>query len=602
MKLIIFFLPFLCWLPNAGAQLPGACGGGSSPAIACNTACINCNFNGFNGSTAGFPSGIAPEFCGTVENAQWLGFIAGGTQATFTITPSNCADGNGVQVALYTDCTLPPVACDKGEKDGGMLPVSISTPLSPGGNYFLLIDGYAGDQCDFSVSVSPANAVYEPPLGDIQSVNGPTKLCPGAQFPFSVPPVFGAGGYIWTGPPGTLFDSIPSPATIVGSEARTVLVTMGNQSGNICVQAANACSQTTPCASSIYVEVLDDSFLPKIVADTVQHLNCSESDLVLEIKMIPTANYVYSWSADSIGNIGNQIKELSPKVNKTGTYTVKATNAVNGCAAQTSIRVAEPDYPSTVDLNIQDVSCTGYGDGSLGVRKIMGGKAPFLYAIDGDDWTNTPVFSFLDPGDHHIRIQGDNGCEWDSTFAISEPDLLKLDLGLDTSIHLGDRLVLWNISDLNDPARFHKLTIEPAYLSESACDTCYLTPLNSIRYAITVFDSNGCKASDERVVAVDKGRRVFIPNIFKPDAPDGNQQFRIFGGEDVVQIKMFRVLNRWGQVVYESKNFLPNDLNAVWDGKVAGEKVPPDVFLYFAEIQFKDGETELFKGDVTLMR
>jgi hypothetical protein len=131
----------LATLPLA-AQLPTACNGTVS-GIACEVTCISCNFNGFVGTTAGYPSGVVPEFCGTVENVQWLGFIAGETNATFTINPSNCVNGDGLQVALYQYCDMPPIACEKGEMGGGLMPVAINVPLQVGSTYFLLVDGYA---------------------------------------------------------------------------------------------------------------------------------------------------------------------------------------------------------------------------------------------------------------------------------------------------------------------------------------------------------------------------------------------------------------------------------------------------------------------------
>ena len=122
MKSILLLL-LVCLAYSASAQLPPACAGGS-PATTCATACINCNFNGYFGSTAGYPSGIVPNFCGTVENAQWMGFIAGASNATFTVMPSNCSYGDGLQIALYEDCMGQPLACDKGEMNGGNLQVS----------------------------------------------------------------------------------------------------------------------------------------------------------------------------------------------------------------------------------------------------------------------------------------------------------------------------------------------------------------------------------------------------------------------------------------------------------------------------------------------
>jgi hypothetical protein len=602
MKSILFILTLLCWIPLASGQLPAACGGGSSPAIACNQACINCNFNGYTGNTTGFPSGFAPEFCGTIENAQWLGFIAGEATATFIITPTNCTNNNGVQVALYSDCTAAPLACDKGMKNGGGIPVSIATQLAPGANYYLLIDGYAGDQCDFTVTVSPASAVYQPPLGDIQPITGPNKACPGATFTYSVPPVFGAGAYIWTGPPGTLFDSVPTPATLSGEKSRTVLATIGNESGNICVQAANTCSQTPPCASSIYVEVLDESFRPKIELDTVQHLNCLNPAVALEVNIIPPGNYAYAWTADSLGNIVNNAKSAYPAVNKVGTYFMTVTNPINGCSNTASVRVDHPDLTTAADLNIQHISCNGFNNGTIGVREVLGGKGPYLYSIDGKPASPISVFSYLTPGDHLLQVEGANGCVWDSTVTILEPDVLVLDLGPDVSVQLGDAIPLWNLSDLNDPERLKTLSVEPAYLTVALCDTCKIRPLNSLRYSLTVRDSNGCIATDERIIAVEKKRRVYFPNIFNPDNPDDGQMFSIFCGQDVAQVRYLKVQNRWGQTVFEQQNFAPNDNQVYWDGRVEGKKLPPDVFVYFAEVQFRDGMVEQFQGDVTLIR
>ena len=202
MRTILFLLSVLIPL-SLKAQLPPACAGGS-PATSCATACINCNFNGYFGSTAGYPSGIVPNFCGTVENAQWMGFISGASNATFIVTPSDCAYGDGLQIALYEDCMGQPIACEQGEMGGGNIPVTLDVQVTPGRNYFLMIDGFAGDMCDFTVSVSPENAVYEPPLGAVGSITGPDKVCPGATMTYQVTPVFGAGAYIWSGPPGAM--------------------------------------------------------------------------------------------------------------------------------------------------------------------------------------------------------------------------------------------------------------------------------------------------------------------------------------------------------------------------------------------------------------
>ena len=94
---------------------------------------------------------------------------------------------------------------------------------------------------------------------------------------------------------------------------------------------------------------------------------------------------------------------------------------------------------------------------------------------------------------------------------------------------------------------------------------------------------------------------MYIPNVFNPTTNDNNLVM-VFGGEDVEKIKSFLIFDRWGTAIRQYNDFAPNDPNKGWDGTFKGQKLDPGVFVYYAEILFKDGETEIFKGDVTLVR
>lgn len=600
-RLIVLFAFSIFISPAAiFAQLPAACNGTSS-AILCEQTCISCNFDGFVGSTQGYPSGPATGFCGTVENAQWMGFIAGAIKATFTITPFDCNDGNGVQVALYGDCTKPPIACDKGKEFGGTTSVTITADLTPGHNYFLLIDGYAGDECDFSVSVTPKEAVYEPPLGMVQAIQGKTEGCPGATFTYAVPPVFGAGAYIWDGPPGTLVDSMPVPATIIGA-GNMVQVTLGSQSGNLCVQAANSCESNPPCASSLFINILDDSFRPELVTDTVVGLSCTESPARVFVDINPPGNYDLQWTTDSSGQILSGQNSPQIRVNQTGFYTLVATDQINGCSSSTTVRVGAPELPEVADLAIRHITCFGKNDGVLNIASVLGGTPPYVYSVDGGPFMVAPEFRRLPPGDHQLLVQAIDGCELDTTFTVLEPADLVLTLDPDTTIHLGQQIALWRDDALSDPSRLEQLLVTAPLSADMLCDTCMYEPVHSFRYEVTVLDSNGCRAISERTITVDKNRRVYIPNVFAPDSPYDNAQFRVFCGEDVQRIRTFRVYNRWGRSIVEQNDLSPNDPLLSWDGRINGEKAQPAVYVFFAEIEFKDGLTEQYRGDVTLIR
>lgn len=594
------------WMPvSLFSQLPQPCSEGFTPSVTCENACIFCNFDGYVGSTIGFPSVKPPKFCGTatVENVQWLGFIAGADFATFTVIPSGCFNGDGVQLALYDDCASDPLACNMGQEKGGILPVSIGTKMVPGRTYYLLIDGYAGDQCDFTIDVSPREAVFEPALGTVGSISGPISVCPGGTATFSVAAVAGAGAYIWDGPPGAKIDTMPLPVVVNGPAGQKVQITFGTEIGPICVQAANACKRNAPCASSLQVQFTDPGNRPQIKGDTLAHLSCTDTPLALGFEVRPTADYTYQWRADSTGNILSGQNERQPRIDKTGVYTLLVTNPADGCTTTQNIRVGEPDIPKAMDVAVKHVSCYGRTDAGIQLLDVIGGNAPYLFALDTTAWSDQRNYDKLTPGAHRLSVQTVDGCEWDTLLQIKEPPELLLRLGADTSLQLGTPVALWDSNYVNYPGRIVRHMVEPDSLAAMACDTCRYVPTHSFRYALTAIDSNGCRASDEKIINVTKKRRVYLPNVFKPDADNDNAFFGISGGEDVALVRSFRIFNRWGVQLHEFTDFLPGDPAAAWDGNFHGSrKADPAVYIFKAEIQFIDGETEMLEGSVTLVR
>ena len=99
-----------------------------------------------------------------------------------------------------------------------------------------------------------------------------------------------------------------------------------------------------------------------------------------------------------------------------------------------------------------------------------------------------------------------------------------------------------------------------------------------------------------------KERKIFIPNAFSPNGDGLNDYLAIFGDEQSIEnIRSFRIFNRWGAVVFEKNNMDPNAELEGWDGYLNNKKLQTGVYIFVAEIEFIDGEIELFKGDVTLM-
>jgi gliding motility-associated-like protein len=121
-------------------------------------------------------------------------------------------------------------------------------------------------------------------------------------------------------------------------------------------------------------------------------------------------------------------------------------------------------------------------------------------------------------------------------------------------------------------------------------------------YHVFVEAEHGCSGADTVQVIVFDERNVFIPNAFTPNADGRNDKFIVFAGKGVVEVKRFEIYDRYGNNVYFQENFSPNDAKYGWDGTVKGQTLTPQVFVFFAEVEFTDGITKIYKGDVVLVR
>ncbi|MBP6641097.1 MAG: T9SS type A sorting domain-containing protein [Bacteroidia bacterium] len=100
------------------------------------------------------PGNLPGTFCGTIENNSWWSFVADTTVVHFFFTVSNCYFGNGIQAQVFstTNCTSFTAVSNcfnPGTATNGTI---TATGLVPGQTYYLMVDGYAEDDCDYTVS------------------------------------------------------------------------------------------------------------------------------------------------------------------------------------------------------------------------------------------------------------------------------------------------------------------------------------------------------------------------------------------------------------------------------------------------------------------
>jgi len=140
------------------------------------------------------------------------------------------------------------------------------------------------------------------------------------------------------------------------------------------------------------------------------------------------------------------------------------------------------------------------------------------------------------------------------------------------------------------------------FLSDASAQNPIATPKQSITYTCVASNNGSCFARDQISINVMCNQaNMFVPNTFSPNGDGMNDHF-FPRGQGVFNIKSLRIFNRWGQVVFERNNFLPNVESNGWDGTFKGQPLASDVYVYMIEITCDNNAVVPFKGNVTLLR
>jgi gliding motility-associated-like protein len=115
--------------------------------------------------------------------------------------------------------------------------------------------------------------------------------------------------------------------------------------------------------------------------------------------------------------------------------------------------------------------------------------------------------------------------------------------------------------------------------------------------SLMVVDELGC--TDTEIITFQLLEAILdeIPNAFTPNGDTNNDEFGLLITGENIEVRSFRIWNRWGKLVHDAKG--PDH---AWDGMVDGDPAAADVYIYRAEVVLADGTTFIKNGDVTLIR
>ena len=305
-----------------------------------------------------------------------------------------------------------------------------------------------------------------------------------------------------------------------------------------------------------------------------------------------TPQYRISWSnGGSTSNLDGLLA---------GTYTATVVDG-NGCILENQVSI---EQPSDILLTLDgiDPSCFGDRDGTISVT-AEGGTPPYQYSLNGSDFSPSNQILGLEANDYNIFVRDNNNCVVNDVFSLDNPIEFMVDAGPpEIEIILGDSVDL-TARPSNSRGNITYSWGAP-YTGTLNCDTCQIVtalPTSSITYQLTAVDGLGCIARDLVSIVVQKFRGIDVPTGFTPNGDTNNDRLLVHGRSGTM-VKIFRVYNRWGELLYEDGGFEVNTRDIGWDGSFKGKPVNSDTYIWYVEVEYIDGTTDSFRGQTNLIR
>jgi gliding motility-associated-like protein len=350
------------------------------------------------------------------------------------------------------------------------------------------------------------------------------------------------------------------------------------------------------CTASATAEVVQPEAL--VLELQVTPLICaSDSNAQIAASVFGgTGSYDFQWDN---GETTSEISQLFP-----GLYTLQVWDQ-NGCSITDSANVAQPNALS-FSVEITEPDCFGGNDARIRAN-VSGGAIPYRYSLNDGLFGGSSVFIALGAGGYKLQVRDGNGCVATDSIFVGQPPPVQVFVSIDTSIVLGDSLLL--SPTVNNSVGLVQFEWSGVLLDSFSCadlpecGEIWVSPGFTNTYRLKVTDENGCMGFDEITVSVQKPRGVYVPTGFTPNGDFENDLLVVHGkGRQVRKILVFKVFDRWGELLYEDRDFPVNDTARGWDGTFRNQPCDPGVYVWLLEAEYLDGQIEFQKGDVTLIR
>lgn len=449
--------------------------------------CVNidgyCNTINNNNQQQNFPG------CNqnVLNNDEWFSFFAGTSCITIRVIPSNCSQGNnmGLQAGIYRQCVSNPIDLQCPCSTQPFLLESCNYIV--GNVYWFVLDGCAGNVCDYEIEVVSGSTVPFPPVIN-DPVTGPTPVCAGQNnTTYAIPVINGASQYGWTLNPSNF-------GTMSGGNNQDVNVNWSasaSGTAQLCVTVGNACN---PNADSACTTV---TVIPKPTATlSGGGVICNGSGGSVNLTVTFTGNAPWEFVPLLNGvpqpTITTSDNPYTLNVTQPGTWTLQRVSTV-GAPCTGTVSGSSTVNEATVNTSATTVAATcGQSNGSVDLS-VNGGNAPYTYSWSGGQTTQD--LSNMAPGTYDVTVTDNNGCTKTQSVTVQ-----------DNTINITPSAVTTSVTNCVPPFNGSiNLSVSPTnsytYLWSNSATTEDLANVEAGTYTVTVTFGVTCTATGEYTVA-----------------------------------------------------------------------------------------------------
>ena len=348
------------------------------------------------------------------------------------------------------------------------------------------------------------------------------------------------------------------------------------------LSVSGGCFAPNPIVSNSIQSTVLLPALPNVTINTSKTAICKGTIIgfsSVATNITPTTTY--QWMKNGI-NVGTNSSTYTDSniINGDAVKLKISTTNNNNCIAVSTVAsntiVMTVFENPTVALDHSNAIC------NAGTKSLDAGNFATYQWSDG---TLQRIINISALGTYYVTVKDNNGCIGSDTVKITTilpnpSNFLRKDTFICTygsvviTAKSGYKKYLWN--DLSTQSSL--IVTQPGL------------------YKLMVTDNNNCKAEEGILVIKKDGciKGFYIPNAFTPNNDKKNDFFKpfIFGN-----LKKYRfiIYNRYGHIVFNT-----TDINKGWDGKLNGEVVDTNGYVWFCNFKL-DGEVEEVKRGTFLL-